>query len=895
MKTESTFFGPKAAEAVRTNVSRTDSARKMQEETRKEAAPFLAMSEDEIWELMPSNTITRSWMVWSDGYCPECGKDVRMYFWRHDPERHPWKVECPNCHSLFPKNDFGKFYRSGLTETGSFCRDRADETLLYNEEDPDGPRRNFGVDDGEGYREGEKCWRFIGNYLIYSRWKKQIVGGVKALSGAYFYTGEAAYARRAGILLDRIADLLPEFDFDREGLVYEKPHTAEGYVSYCIDSTTEIKEIVLAYDRVFEEIKQDEEMRRFLAEKGERTGRKKKTFQDIQNNIESGILLEVLNHPEKIRSNPPHTELTELVIRSVLGCSEEEIIREIGKIVENNTGCDGVQGEKGIAGYSAMSTKGMALLLTEFLTYSEGFFDRLLKAFPVLHQTFRFHIDTWCLGQKYYPGTGDGGRFARPEEHYYAIDFKDPGMFALLWELYRATGDKDFLKVMYRENGFTEKGLPHDIRYADQTEIERTVRGLIEKEGPVIKLSSLNKENFCIALLRDGNENYAVWMDYAYCGGHAQCGGMAIGMYAKGLDVMPDFGYPPVMFGGWQTPQALWYRLPCAHNTVMVDGRYQRNQSRGKTTLFETGNAVQAVRVDGKNIADLPQYERTLLMIPIDGENFYAVDSFRVVGGNDHAKFTYSGFGTVETNGLTLSKTEDYGYGSLIDETVGDPFPEPGYCVDWRLEDRYHAAAGKEIHFRYTDFTYHTTAAIGRAWICTGEYAGDKMSREEAYIPAVISRRRIENGLMLTSNFVSVLEACEKHSEIRSMRRLDMAYPNRIVCSDLDSCLEITLENGAVDFIVQLDTEDVIYNKFCKDRVVTQAGWQYESDAQILTARVKDGAVETLFACGFTSIKILGETFGFTDYMDMAEWKRVDGKLTLIIKRISENYVQRNC
>lgn len=890
MKTKSTFFGQKMRETVRENVTNLDWARKMQEEVCRDAETLLTMSDDEIWALMIPHTIHRSWMVWSDGYCPDCGQDVRMYFWRHDPDKHPWKVACPHCGSLFPKNDFKRFLESGMDEKGNYSRDRADESILYNEEEPDGERRNFGVDDGDGYCEGGKRWRFIGNYLIYSRWKQQIVGGLKALSTAYFYTGDMRYAHKAGILLDRVSDVLKDFDFDQEGLVYEMPHTAEGYVSYCIDSTTEMKEIVLAYDRVFEAIKEDQELVNFLKKKGDN----KESFAQIQTDIENGILKEVLAHPEKIRSNPPHTELTQLVIKSVLGCSEEELIHDIGVIIENNTECDGVQGEKGLARYSAMCTKGLALLLTEFLDYNDGFFDRLLKQYPVLHKTFRFHIDTWCLRQHYYPGTGDGGRFARPDENYYAIDFQDPRMFTLMWELSKATGDRDFLKIMYKENGNSAEGLPHDIRVRNSKEIEHAVEEWIRQEGTVIRLSSVNKEKFCIGILREEEEKYAVWMDYAYCGGHAQSAGMTIGMYAKGLDLMPDFGYPPVMYGGWQTPQALWYRLPSAHNTVMVDGRYQRNNSRGKTTLFETGKAVQAIRVDGRNIADIPQFERTLLMIPIDSEEFYAVDSFKVVGGKDHAKFTYSGFGKVITGGLNLSPVEDYGHGSLINQTVGDAFPETGYWIDWKIVDQYHMATADDVHFRYTDFTYHTTAAIGSAWICTAEYSGENMLREEAHIPVAISRRKIENGLMLTSNFVSVLEAYAGKRNIKSIRRLEMAYPNGIVCSDIDSFLEVTLENGAIDLIVQLDVDDVIYNKFCKDRVVTQSEWKYESDAEIMKIRIRDGQVEEMFACGLTFVNILGEMIPLPQHMDCVEWKRMDGRLQIIRQKESRNYVQAN-
>lgn len=83
---------------------------------------------------------------------------------------------------------------------------------------------------GPGYVEGEARWRFIGAYLIYGQWKQGIVAGVKHLASAYVVTGDSAYAHKAAILLDRIADLYPTFDFKTQAAMYEGP-AAAGYVS----------------------------------------------------------------------------------------------------------------------------------------------------------------------------------------------------------------------------------------------------------------------------------------------------------------------------------------------------------------------------------------------------------------------------------------------------------------------------------------------------------------------------------------------------------------------------------------------------------------------------------------------------------------------------------------
>ena len=229
------------------------------------------LSDDELWDLMFSNSIKRSWMVWSNGHCPACQQPVPMYEWVIHALAQPWKVQCPHCQEFFPKNDFQKFYRSGLNEQGVFEPARADRSLLFNVEHPDptDPLHRFGVDDGEGYVAGEKRWRFIGAYLIYGQWKQAIVAGVRQLAAAYLVTGDPAYAHKAGVLLDRVADLYPTFDFGQEGVMYEGPPSA-GYVSTWHDACVEVYELAIAYDVVFEAIARDESLIAFLSAKAAR-------------------------------------------------------------------------------------------------------------------------------------------------------------------------------------------------------------------------------------------------------------------------------------------------------------------------------------------------------------------------------------------------------------------------------------------------------------------------------------------------------------------------------------------------------------------------------------------------------------------------------------------------
>jgi hypothetical protein len=252
-KTGSAFFPRDLADAVPRNAAEHAWCAEARDLIVEAAQPWMRLSDEELWGLMFGCTISRSWMVWSNGHCPACKQSVPMYNWEMNALERPWKVRCPHCAELFPKNDFAAFYRSGLDDAGVFDPKRADRGLLFNVDhaDSEDPLRSFGVDDGEGYVADGNRWRFIGAYLVYGQWKQAVLGGVRALAEAYVVTGDPAYAHKAGVLLDRVADLYPTFDYKTQGLTYER-RISNGYVSVWHDSCEETRELASAYDQVFD-------------------------------------------------------------------------------------------------------------------------------------------------------------------------------------------------------------------------------------------------------------------------------------------------------------------------------------------------------------------------------------------------------------------------------------------------------------------------------------------------------------------------------------------------------------------------------------------------------------------------------------------------------------------
>ena len=567
-KTASAMFPPELTAQARQNAQKFPWAKQACERIVADAAPWVKLSDDELWELMFSNSIKRSWMVWSNGHCPACQKPVPMYEWIPAALERPWKMQCPQCRELFPKNDFGKFYRSGLNEQGIFEPARADRSLLFNAEHPDpaDPLHRFGVDDGEGYVDGPKRWRFIGAYLIYGQWKQAIVGGIRNLAAAYLVTGEPAYAHKAGVLLDRVADLYPTFDFGKEGVMYEGPPSA-GYVSTWHDACVEAYELAMAYDAVFPAIARDASLVTFLADKARshQLANPKTSFPEIQRNIEERILRDTLANRRKIESNYPSTDITVVTIQTVLGWPDnrDEVTAILDGVIQRATAVDGVSGEKGIAGYATIAPRTIADLLGRYERMEPGFLAAALQRQPQLRALYRFHLDTWCLGQ-YYPCIGDTGAFAQKVPDYPALTFSQaaglgPSAFTFLDKLAAATGDKDFVRVLYAANGGKVDGLPYDLFADDPAEFQQRVAKVIAEDGAAIQLGSVNKPQWCLAILRsgEGSQARAAWLDYDSGGRHGHADALNLGLFAKGLDLMPDFGYPPVQYGGWGAPRRL--------------------------------------------------------------------------------------------------------------------------------------------------------------------------------------------------------------------------------------------------------------------------------------------------------------------------------------------------
>ena len=887
------LYPPNLVAAVRANCDHMEWAAAIRKQAVEAAQPWMNMSDRQLWDLVFGSTIKRSWMVFSSGSCPACKKSVPMYNWEIRALERPWKVRCPHCKEFFPKNDFEAFYRSGLDERAVFDPKRADRRLLFNNEHPQATDslHLFGVDDGNGYVEGEPTWRFIGAYVIYGQWKQVIVGGVQNLAAAYLLTGDKAYAHKAAILLDRVADLYPEFDFKTQAFIYDVPSYAAGYVSVWHDACEEVRELALAYDQVFDGMSGDAELVTFLSAMADqfKPANPKKSVADVRRNIEDRIFRDTLSHRPKIQSNQPRTEVAEVIMKTILDwpANKAEVNRLIDEIVKAGTAVDGVTGEKGLAGYATIGPRSLAELLGRFDRMDPEFFPELLKRQPQLRETYRFHADTLCL-DRYYPQIGDTGVFARRDGLYRGVDFArpatlDPSGFTFLWRLFELTKDPVFAQAVYRANDEKTDGLPHDLFAAHPDQVRNGVAEVIAKEGASFRLDSVNKRQWHLAILRsgEGDNRRAAWLDYDSDGRHSHHDGLNLGLFAKGLDLMPDFGYPPVQYGGWSSPRARWYTSTAAHNTVLVDGKDQ-GASAGESTLWADGRHLHAVRAACEKVYGIQRYERTVAVVDVSEKDCYLVDVFRVAGGKEHIKFIHSQFATVTTSGLSLTPAPNLVAGEQMREFRMDPRPQAGWSADFKIDDRNkYLPAGADVHVRYTDLTTAAAGGVSEGWVVAGLFN----SNEEVWIPRVLTRRVAEQA-PLVSTFVGVIEPFEKTPVVSGVRRLELTRPDGGACSDSAVAVEARLADGRSDLLIVADPSDTSASQDASGHqsgVFCRADWQVRLQGELcMIRRDAGGQVSTVALCRADGVTVGDVSINLARRVDNVEFAIKSGKASVV-------------
>ena len=255
---------------IRRNIAQYPAAKAIADKIIAAADEWVARSDRYIWDFIPGPEVPRAFNSSFEG-CPIHGMEYFKhgnYSWIMDPFGNPWKIRCPVGGEEYPSNDFLEYYRSGMKDRSLLTGDYAD--------------------DGWGWRkEGAAKKHWFVAYYCHWLWDRYIFPAAVNLSLAYQYTGDEKYARKAAVILDRIASVYPAMDHNKQSRYATEFNSAyRGKIINAIWETGTMNDLTFAYDNIFDA----------LAKEGSWSGEESplagRSLAEIRANIENNLLRE---------------------------------------------------------------------------------------------------------------------------------------------------------------------------------------------------------------------------------------------------------------------------------------------------------------------------------------------------------------------------------------------------------------------------------------------------------------------------------------------------------------------------------------------------------------------------------------------------------------------------
>jgi hypothetical protein len=826
------------ANAVR-NAARFPWAAAERDAAVRSAAPWLVLSDEALWALVPGQELPRSIHVYKvygtnqTALCPNCKSGIipsGNYPWLTDVFRRPWKIECPNCHEVYPKNDFGAYYCSALDARGIFRRGKGDARLLFNAEHPDpkDPLHTFAVDDGYGWQEpGGQRWDFIAVYTQWGLWR-EITRGIGALARAYTLTDEPKYAHKCGVLLARLADVYPEMDWHplyEAGFSHSDGGSGVGRVEGRIWECGNGRSWALAYDHIFDGIKEDAALARFAGEQHRREGLTPVTSPVLlAAHIERGLIEEIVAGVKDGRLRGNQGMHQSAIIAAALALDRPaETPRlidwafapgtqaadpahpgravvtggDLANVLVSTMDRDGL-GDEGAPGYSLWGStlQQVADLLEENAKYRA---HSLYRDYPKYHQYYHAAWRWACLDAAT-PPIGDSGATSR-------WGIVGPGAAALLraFQVYR---EAELARFAWRLLGKKLDDVHGSIFDADPEALRRDVAAVVE--GPEPLLTSRLMDGFGLAMLQAPQREHgrALWLYFGRNTGHGHLDRLNLGLYAENLDMLPDLGYPEYASG--RPRDIAWTRNNASHTVPTVDGAAQQPSYTGHVRAFEPDGKVRLVDVASDSLyPGTTTVRRTAWMVDVDEQHSYVVDIVRLRGGHTHTLSWHGPPGVVTTTGLALVKQErgtfagpdvplealdpewrnKAGYSFLYD-VERDRRPPASFTVDYRAEDNAgRIAAGREPHLRL-----HSLTPLQEAALADGDPPQNKRGAPRRLKYLMLTR----TGEALESVFVTVLEPYDRTPFLRSVRLVPVEPGGEVSAV----AVEVTTADGRTDLLI---------------------------------------------------------------------------------------------
>ncbi|GAF99233.1 unnamed protein product, partial [marine sediment metagenome] len=241
-----------------------------------------------------------------------------------------------------------------------------------------------------------------------------------------------------------------------------------------------------------------------------------------------------------------------------------------------------------------------------------------LFAAPQARQIFDYYIDIY-VNDILFPSIGDCGGIGN-------MIRRTPTRYSLLTHEYlfavERYGDPRYVRACVDENG---KPLAGELW---ETYPEAAIQAtLLDSTGRFGRSSRL-LDAYGVAILESGDngKKRSFFLNYTALRGHWQGDPLTIGLYARGVDLLPDLGYPKTWDYRWQ-----YDSNSLAHNTITIDETQPAREIGNLGRLFAVEDGVHVITashqpyVHGirKSAPKNDLFERTTVMVDVDSERSY--------------------------------------------------------------------------------------------------------------------------------------------------------------------------------------------------------------------------------------------------------------------------------
>lgn len=639
---ESLFYTPERVSAAKENLRKYEWAQKIYSRIMNgdphgyyigaeytSARDLAGKSDDFIWELQPDTTIGRFIPEETKALCPECGpaaRNVNYYCpWTIDPLNKPFKIQCRNCKYWFPDEKY--------------------------------------PDDGNGILHKGKRYYMLREYAHFV-YMSYVGPGIAALSQAYLLTGEREYARKACILLTKVAAVYPNYDdrFSRTwygeygGQDPRKPQHKGGLISDRIWECFALTRFALAFDGIKNYPSEDPELFKYFQSKGVAVKDAAEWREFIRKMIFRPAAKAIFS--KMIKGNDGMHQAASLAIALALNDhsperrpNSKDLVNFVyhwdghaANVINNVILPDG-------GGHESPGYNGLRL---EYIKV-ERMMEAIRKAHPEKYP-FKEYPAIWDSpkGEKFFelfeklllsgvstPSIGDSaGRYP------FQTALKMPRIYSALKPEFYLFAAKRYRNPSFAAAVFHNGKLSGGELWESIPEDE--LRALAAK-APGKNGEKQNRllDSFGIAILESGKvpNCRTVMLNYAGIREHWQADVLSINIHAFGMEHLRDVGYPV----SWNFCRHFDYHN-LAHNTVTIDEKFQ-DGGIGRALLYfdlpgfsgisaeHTANNYKKAK-DGGPLADI--FRRTVIKNELSGGDFYVLDIFDVAGGTQHDQSWHS-------------------------------------------------------------------------------------------------------------------------------------------------------------------------------------------------------------------------------------------------------------